>query len=106
MPGPAGRLQSRTLIQPLRGSTTMNMYRCLCGQPLAAFVVPAFGLPVGEGYVRTAVADALAAHLARLETEGTADREVHGVVSGHHGDGQPWVLDGAEGRTPHPGVML
>ncbi len=76
----------------------LKQYRCLCGQPLAAFVVPRLGLPVGDGYVRAAVADALAAHLERLEAEGPPDDDVHGVVSDHHGGGQPWVL--AAGRTP------
>ncbi len=78
----------------------MEQYRCLCGQPLAAFVLPQFGLPVGDAYVRAAVADALAAHLERLDgPRSSADRDVHGVVSDHHGDGEPWVLDGERG--PH-----
>ncbi len=78
----------------------MEQYRCLCGQPLAFFVLPQFGLPVGDAYVRAAVADALAAHLERLAAQGTAvDGDLHGVVADHHGDGEPWVLDGERG--PH-----
>ena len=77
----------------------MKQYRCLCGQPLATFVLPPFGLPVGDGYVRAAVADALAAHLERLEAPGAPDGDVHGVVSDDHGDGEPWILDGSGVRA-------
>jgi hypothetical protein len=78
----------------------MEQYRCLCGQPLAFFVQPQFGLPVGEAYVRAAVADALAAHLERLDADGTpVDRDRHGVVADHHNDGEPWVLDAARATT-------
>ena len=89
------------------GSTHMlQPYRCLCGQPLAAFVVPPAPLPVGDGYVRAAVADALAAHLERLEARGSPDRDVHGVVSDVHGGGLPWILDGTGVRAPSPSAAV
>ena len=84
----------------------LHLYRCLCGQPLGAFVVPPAGLPVGDGYVRSAVADALAAHLERHETQGPPDDDVHGVVSDVHGGGEPWVLDATRARTSSPSVTL
>ncbi len=79
----------------------METYRCLCGQPLAAFVLPQMGLPVGDSYVRAAVADALSAHLELLDASGrSSDLDVQGVVADHHGDGEPWVLDATYARTP------
>lgn len=72
----------------------MEKYRCLCGQPLALFVVAPMPLPVANAYVRRAVAAALVAHLSTVDR--IADAElgvVHGVVADSHSDGEPWVLD-------------
>lgn len=54
----------------------MTLYRCLCGQPLAAFASEygALGLAFSQQYVDRAVNDALHRHL----TTAAADRE-HGL---------------------------
>ena len=55
---------------------------------------PARPLPVGNAYVRRAVASALVAHLERVDGEADAKTGIaHGVAADTHSDGEPWVLD-------------